>query len=132
MDSAAEQIKMAMANSLSLNEQLRNEAQDFLTKQCEPVPQYQQVLLYIIASYSRQTAQSTQNDQMMQYQAILFMKNSLTRLLQMHRNLKRYTRGQSTALPPAAEGKAKQTTQPNQGLQVTLQNLSGFPAAVNQ
>ena len=40
MDSAAEQIKMAMANSLSLNEQLRNEAQDFLTKQCEPVPQY--------------------------------------------------------------------------------------------
>lgn len=81
MDQAVEQIKMAMANSLSLNEQLRNEAQEFLTKQCEPVPQYQQVLLHIVASYNRQTAQSTQNDQMMQYQAILFMKNSLTRLL---------------------------------------------------
>lgn len=40
MEDAAFKIKMAMANSLSLNEQLRNEAQDFLTKQCEPVPQY--------------------------------------------------------------------------------------------
>ena len=65
MEQAVEQIKMAMANSLSLNEQLRNEAQEFLTKQCEPVPQYQQVLLHIVASYNRQTAQSTQNDQMM-------------------------------------------------------------------
>jgi len=32
MEQAVEQIKMAMANSLSLNEQLRHEAQEFLTK----------------------------------------------------------------------------------------------------
>jgi hypothetical protein len=38
MEQAVEQIKVAMANSLSLNQQLRNEAQEFLTKQCEPVP----------------------------------------------------------------------------------------------
>ena len=38
MDQAVEQIKLAMANSLSMNEQLRNQAQEFLTKQCEPVP----------------------------------------------------------------------------------------------
>jgi len=42
-----------MANSLSINSQLRNEAQEFLTKQCEPVPQYQQVLLNIIYSYNK-------------------------------------------------------------------------------
>jgi|APGre2960657423_1045063.scaffolds.fasta_scaffold952956_1 hypothetical protein len=41
MEQAAEQIKLAMANSLSMNETLRNEAQEFLTKHCEPVPQYQ-------------------------------------------------------------------------------------------
>jgi hypothetical protein len=38
MEQAAEQIKLAMANSLSMNETLRNEAQEFLTKHCEPVP----------------------------------------------------------------------------------------------
>ena len=56
MDQAVEQIKVAMENSLSMNEQLRKEAQEFITKQCEPVPQYQQVLLHIIMSYSKQTA----------------------------------------------------------------------------
>jgi len=32
MESAAQQIKQAMANSLSMNQALRSEAQDFLTK----------------------------------------------------------------------------------------------------
>ena len=119
MESAVQQIKLAMANSLSMNQQLRNEAQEFITKQCEPIPQYQQVLLHIISSYNSQTAQSTQNDQMMQYQAILFMKNSLTRLLQMHRNRKRYTRGN---LAPSS----------GMSLSNTLNNLQGMPQAINQ
>jgi hypothetical protein len=67
MESAAQQIKQAMANSLSLNQALRSEAQEFLTKQCEPVPQYQQVLLHIIMSYNRQAAQYTEQDQLLQY-----------------------------------------------------------------
>lgn len=62
MEEAAEQIKLAMANSLSMNETLRNEAQEFLTKHCEPVPQYQQVLLHIIAGYNRHTVDPTSND----------------------------------------------------------------------
>ena len=95
------------------------------------MPQYQQVLLHIVASYNRQTAQSTQNDQMMQYQAILFMKNSLTRLLQMHRNRKRYTRGQGTMTPNSVDSKGK-TSGAQQSLSATLGNLSGFPPATNQ
>ena len=58
MEQAAEQIKVAMQNSVSLNEQMRKEASDFLTKRCEPAPHYQLVLLHIISSYSRQSAQS--------------------------------------------------------------------------
>jgi hypothetical protein len=38
METAAQQIKQAMINSLSMNQNLRSEAQEFLTKQCEPVP----------------------------------------------------------------------------------------------
>lgn len=95
------------------------------------MPQYQQVLLHIVASYNRQTAQSTQNDQMMQYQAILFMKNSLTRLLQMHRNRK-YSRGQAAPQTKSAEVKGKAAGQTSPPLSAALQNLSGFPPAINQ
>ena len=126
MEQAVEQIKVAMANSISLNEQLRNEAQEFLTKHCEPLPQYQQVLLHIIASYNRQTAYLSQNDQMMQYQAILFMKNSLDRLLQMHRKSKRYTRiGQIAATQAASTGMSKSVAD-------TLANIQGVPQAMNK
>jgi len=58
----------------------------------------------------------------MQYQAILFMKNSLTRLLSMHRKQKRYTR-----LGPPGKVLSGQSS-----VQQTLSSLEGLPPAVNQ
>ncbi len=49
MDQAIEQIKIALVNSLSMNDQLRNQSLDFLTNQCEPNPEFQLVLLHIIS-----------------------------------------------------------------------------------
>ena len=76
--------------------------------------------MHIIQSYCRQAGQYTQDDQMMQYQAILFMKNSLTRLLQMHRSTKRYS-------------KLATLSKPNpQSLENTLNNIKGIPQAMNK
>jgi len=61
-----------------------------------------------------------EGDIQVQYQAILFMKNSLTRLLQMHRNRKRYSRGVVGAAVNAAAGA-------NPSLSATLNNLPGVP-----
>ena len=44
-----DQIKLALINSLSLNEQLRSQSLEFLTTQCEPNPELQLTLLNIIA-----------------------------------------------------------------------------------
>jgi hypothetical protein len=45
-------IKQALANSLSLDANLRDEAMHFLIEECEPDPNFQLVLLQIIKSYS--------------------------------------------------------------------------------
>ena len=103
MEQAISQIKTALINSLSMDAALRDEANQFLIKQCEPDPQFQIALLYIIKS--RSTSQSgpntildsgstgessraftpqgqpTAEEIQIQYQAIICMKNSLTRLL---------------------------------------------------
>ena len=44
-----EQIKQAIANSLSMNEQVRSQSLTFLTTECEPNPDLQLALLNIIA-----------------------------------------------------------------------------------
>jgi hypothetical protein len=44
-----ENIKFALVNSISYNEALRKQALDFLTNQCEPIPEFQITLLQIIA-----------------------------------------------------------------------------------
>lgn len=46
------QIKLALANSLSLDSTLRDEALKFLIDECEPDPNFQLALLHIIKSYS--------------------------------------------------------------------------------
>ena len=46
-----EQIKQALKNSLSLDQTLREQANHFLIKQCEPNPTFQLALLHIIKSY---------------------------------------------------------------------------------
>ena len=101
MEQSINEIKNALVNSLSLDAGLRDQAQNFLIKQCEPDPNFQTALLHIIKSYSTQVtvldsgaqypgsgqqslpAERTpsQEDIQIQYQAILCMKNSLTRLL---------------------------------------------------
>ena len=86
MEQALEQIKIALVNSLSLDDTLRNQSLDFLTNHCEPNPEFQLALLFIISSNQGQT--SSPECKQLQYQAILFMKNSLTRLLQLPRNRK--------------------------------------------
>ena len=53
MDQGIAEIKNALANSLSLDAALRDQAQNFLIKQCEPDPQFQTALLQIIKSYSK-------------------------------------------------------------------------------
>ena len=53
------------------------------------------------------------------------MKNSLTRLLQMHRNRKRFSRVTHSQLTSSASGL-------NNNLSSTLTNLSGLPKAINQ
>lgn len=50
----------------------------------------------------------------------------------MHRNRKRYTRGQTAAMPKGADAKGKAAGQANQSLSTALHNLSGFPPAINQ
>lgn len=44
-----DQIKYALINSLSYNEVERKQSQDFLTVQCEPIPEFQLTLLKIIS-----------------------------------------------------------------------------------
>ena len=90
-----EQIKLALINSLSMNEQLRTQSLEFLTTQCEPNPELQLALLNIIANnYTlpgpppASTTDPTQQQHLLQYQAIMFMKNSLNRLFQANRNKK--------------------------------------------
>ena len=53
MEQGIAEIKNALANSLSLDATLRDQAQNFLIKQCEPDPQFQIALLHIIKSYSK-------------------------------------------------------------------------------
>ncbi len=74
---AIEQIKSALTNSLSTENTLRDAAQKFLMSECEPNPAFQLALLKVI--------EAPNGDSTLQYQAILCMKNSLTRLLQQHR-----------------------------------------------
>ena len=90
-----EQIKLALINSLSMNEQLRTQSLEFLTTQCEPNPELELSLLNIIANnYTlpgpppTTTTDPTQQQHLLQYQAIMFMKNSLNRLFQANRNKK--------------------------------------------
>lgn len=91
-----EQIKLALINSLSMNEQLRTQSLEFLTTQCEPNPELQLALLNIIAnnytlpgpSPATTTDPTQQQQHLLQYQAIMFMKNSLNRLFQANRNKK--------------------------------------------
>jgi hypothetical protein len=48
---AFEQIKLAMKNSVSQEDGPRTEASTFLTKQCEPDPQFQLALIHVIRSF---------------------------------------------------------------------------------
>lgn len=68
------QIQLALINSLSLNKQERDHSFRFLTKECEPNPAFQLALLHII--------NNPEGNSQLQYQALICMKNSLTRLLQ--------------------------------------------------
>lgn len=52
MEQAISQIKTALMNSLSNDAALRDEANQFLMKQCEPDPQFQIALLHIIKSHA--------------------------------------------------------------------------------
>ena len=54
MEQSITDIKNALVNSLSLDAALRDQAQNFLIKQCEPDPNFQTALLHIIKSYSNQ------------------------------------------------------------------------------
>jgi hypothetical protein len=84
------QIKLALTNSLSTENAARDQAQKFLMQECEPNPAFQFALLKVI--------QAPEGDSTLQYQAILCMKNSLTRLLQQHRTRSRRIVGvQATA-----------------------------------
>ena len=65
MEQTIEQIKLALANSISMNDQLRNQALDFLTNQCEPNPEFQLALLYIISHNNGQNA--SQEERQLQY-----------------------------------------------------------------
>ena len=91
MEQVLEQIKIALKNSLSQDENLRKQAQEFLGKRCEPDPQFQLALLHLIKSYRTAESASIPDHVQTQYQAILCMKNSLGRLLQVHRNRKRFS-----------------------------------------
>ena len=59
MEQAIEQIKTALINSLSMDQNLRDQANLFLIKQCEPDPQFQIALLHIIKSFSTVTSPNT-------------------------------------------------------------------------
>ena len=48
MEQAIESIKTALVNTLSMDQGLRDQANQFLIKQCEPDPQFQIALLHII------------------------------------------------------------------------------------
>ncbi len=104
MEQAIEQIKLALINSLSMNEQLRNQAMDFLTNQCEPNPEFQQALFHIITEHS--AASMTPDQKQLQYQAILCMKNSLTRIL-CTKNRKVFKVNQSQALSEQSKDSIK-------------------------
>jgi len=56
------------------------------------------------------------------------MKNSLTRLLQMHRNRKRFNR----AAISSSKEKSTSSSGLNSNLSTTLNNLDGLPDAINQ
>jgi hypothetical protein len=56
----------------------REESHKFLSKDCEANPMFQLALLQII--------ENPNGNSQLQYQAIVCMKNSLTRLLQQHRS----------------------------------------------
>lgn len=56
MEQAIKQIKSALVNSLSTDAALRDEANSFLIKQCEPDPQFQIALLHIIKSRAGTTS----------------------------------------------------------------------------
>ena len=83
-----EQIKLALVNSLSMNEALRNQSLEFLTTHCETNPELQLALLNIIAKNYQLAGATPQDATMLHYQAIMFMKNSLNRLFQANRNKK--------------------------------------------
>ena len=59
MEQAIEQIKTALINSLSMDQNLRDQANLFLIKQCEPDPQFQIALLHIIKSFSTVVSPNT-------------------------------------------------------------------------
>lgn len=73
-----------------MNEAIRNQSHEFLTAKCEPQPELQLALLNIIARNHFIGGASQADAQMLQYQAILFMKNSLNRLFQDQRNKKMF------------------------------------------
>ena len=62
-----EKIKLALINSLSMNDQLRSQSLEFLTSQCEPNPELQIALLNIIAKNYSLPGTNLQDQYMLQY-----------------------------------------------------------------
>ena len=87
-----EKIKIALFNSLSMDEMLRKQSFEFLNTQFEHNPELQLSLISIITQnytlHESPPAFFADHSQkcLMQYQAIIFMKNSLSRLLKGKRN----------------------------------------------